>query len=117
MNLSDKLSPIYAAIDDLQFEKAIRLCGRKDIEKYDITKSLLAYSLYKSRKHAEALTVAKQVVARKPLDETILSTLALTLRGLNADEDLLSIYENAFELNQTNEYLGVDLFQCYAKLM
>ena len=38
-----KLRPVYAAIDAGNYQSAIKICGRKDIQSWDLTKSLLAY--------------------------------------------------------------------------
>jgi hypothetical protein len=118
--LKDKLSPVYAAIDDGQYEKAVRLCGRKDIERYDITKTLLAYSLQKLRQNAEALQIARQVLSRiissGNVDDAIVSTLAMTLSALRADEELRSMREFLHEGDPSNEQAAIDLFLCYTKL-
>lgn len=118
--LADKLTPIYAAIDDGQYEKAVRLCGRKDIERYDITKTLLAYSLQKLRQNTEALQIARQVLSRvtssSKVDDAIVSTLAMTLSALRADDELRSMHEFLYEKDPSNEQAAINLFLCYTKL-
>ena len=109
------LTPIYAAIDDGQYDKAIRLCGRKEIEKYDITKALLAYALQKTRQNSEALRVCRQVLVRKPTQERVVSTLALTLQALRADDDLRSMFEHFYETDPS-EANAISLFLCYTRL-
>ncbi len=113
--MTDKFDLIYKALDDGHWEKAIRLCKRKEIARYDLTKALYAYALYKSRNHGEALQVAREVCARKPIDGHILSTLAVSLKSLGANEELATLYENAFEVMQTDEF-GIELFQCYTRM-
>ena len=114
--LADKLKSVYAAIDDGQFEKAVRLCGRKDIERYDMTRTLLAYSLQKLRQNSDALQIARQVLARKPTDDAVVSTLATTLQALRADDDLQSLREGIFEADPTNEGAGIELFLFYTRI-
>lgn len=56
-----KIHPIYQAIDAQNYKGAIKLCQRKDIMKWDITKALLAYSLIMLGKNDEGLEIAHEV--------------------------------------------------------
>lgn len=56
-----KIIPIYNAIDDGNYKGAIKLCQRKDIQNWDITKVLMAYCLVLTNKHSEGLSLAREV--------------------------------------------------------
>ena len=113
--MADKIDQIYAAIEDGQYERAIRLCQRKEISRLLLTKSLLSFALCRTRKHAEALQVAREVCACNPTDPAVLNALGYALRALGADNDLVAVYENAFGIHQTDEF-AIELFQCYTRL-
>ena len=115
MRMDNIFSPIYDAIDRGQFDKAIVICQRKELRKFELTKALMAYALYKTRKHSDALALAREVASRSPRDSVVLSTLSFTLRGLHVEEELTTCYESAFEADQSNESLGTDLFHCYTR--
>lgn len=75
-----KLQPIYNAIDARNYKAAIKLCSKKDLEKWDIVKTLKAHALERMGKLEEALDLCREVKARNPTDDAILSTLVLTFK-------------------------------------
>lgn len=56
------------------------------------------------------------MIITQPTDETVLSTLAHTLRLLRADKDLALCYENALQVMPNNEGFMRELFFAYLKL-
>ena len=56
-----KLAPIYDCIDDQNFKGEIKLCQKKDIANWDITKTLLGYCLVCSHKVDEGLAIAREI--------------------------------------------------------
>lgn len=66
-----KLQPIYNALDARNYKMAIKLCTKKDLERWDIVKTLKAHALERLGKVEEALEVCAEVAAHKPTDETV----------------------------------------------
>jgi hypothetical protein len=58
----NKVTPIYQCIDNGNFKGAVKLCQKKDVDKWDITKALMAYCLSQLNKKEEALAVALEVM-------------------------------------------------------
>lgn len=56
-----KVTPIYQCIDKGNWKGAVKLCQKKDVEKWDITKSLMAYCLLQLDKKEQALEAALEV--------------------------------------------------------
>ena len=56
-----KLTPIYSALDSGNYKSALKLCQKKDIEKWDITQALQAYALICMHRTQEALDIARAV--------------------------------------------------------
>lgn len=110
-----KLSPIYSAIEDGHYKNAVKLCQKKDISTWDITKALLAYSLMCMSRKEEALLVAREVKEKNPTDEVVLNTLYRAFKGLGAHEDAIGCYEDAFKTQPDNEEIGVELFFAYVR--
>jgi hypothetical protein len=63
-----KINPIYGAIDAGNYKGAIKLCQRKDIIKWDITKALNAYCLVMTLKLDEGLAMAREVKVSMNID-------------------------------------------------
>ena len=70
-----KVAPIYNALDSGNYKGAIKLCQKKDIEKWDITQALLSYALVCMHRNEEALEVARAV---KVSGIILLSTISYT---------------------------------------
>lgn len=110
-----KIHPIYQAIDAQNYKSAIKLCQRKEIMKWDISKALMAYCLVMSHKIEEGLTLAREVKDNHPTDESVLSALALTFKHGKVDEECCECYENAYALVPSNLSFANELFSCYVK--
>lgn len=66
-----KLQPIYNALDARNYKMAIKLCGKKDMERWDIVKTLKAHALERMGRVEEALDLCREVASRQPRDETV----------------------------------------------
>lgn len=75
-----KLQPIYNAIDSRNYKMALKLCAKKDLEKWDMVKALKAHALERTGRADEALDLCREVKARNPTDETLLTTICLTFK-------------------------------------
>lgn len=75
-----KLQPIYNALDARNYKTAIKLCGKKDLEKWDVVKTLKAHALERLGRTEEALDLCREVKARRPTDDVVLSTLVMTFK-------------------------------------
>jgi hypothetical protein len=56
-----KVTPIYQCIDSGNWKGAVKLCQRKDVEQWDITRALLAYCLNQLDRAEQALETALAV--------------------------------------------------------
>ena len=104
-----KISPLYAAIDSQNWKGVFKLCSKKDIENWDIVLTLKAHALERTGKHDEALALCRQVAARKPTDTSVLSTLALNFKLLDAVEESTACYENALAVMPTDTELAQEV--------
>lgn len=75
-----KLQPIYNALDARNYKAALKLCAKKDLEKWDVVKTLKAHALERLGRVEEALDVCREVKAHKPTDDVVLSTLVMTFK-------------------------------------
>lgn len=110
-----KIHPIYQAIDVQNYKGAIKLCQRKEIMKWDISKALMAYCLVMCHKVEEGLAVAREVKDNRPTDDGVLSALALTFRHGKAEAECCECYENAYAAMPDNLGLANELFSSYVK--
>lgn len=97
-----KMHPIYSALDNGNFEQAVRLCQKKDVEKWDLTKALKASALARLGHRDAAMELCREVNARAPADENVISALAHTYRSLDAFDDVANLYEAASRAQPSN---------------
>lgn len=110
-----KLRSVYNAIDSGNYKSAIKLCGRKDISSWDLTKALLSYCYANVMRTTEALSLAYDILNRKPTSPTILTPLKLTFKILHDWNAITVMYEGALEKDSTNLDHAHELFCCYAR--
>jgi tetratricopeptide (TPR) repeat protein len=110
-----KLKAVYDAIDSGNFKNAVKLCLKKDIADWEVTKALLAYSYVKSKQEDQALLLARQVVLRRPSHPSILVPLRYTFKALRLEQDLIQMYEGALQSDPTNIDHAQELFGCYVR--
>ena len=110
-----KLQPIYNALDARNYKMAVKLCAKKDLEKWDIVKTLKAHALERMGRVEEALDLCREVQARKPTDETVLNTLVLTYKLTGQTTEATACYEAAAAAQPAHEEYGRELFFCYVR--
>jgi hypothetical protein len=59
--LNRKIGPIYECLDDRNYKGAVKLCQKKDIADFAITKTLHAYALICLHRNDEGLALANEV--------------------------------------------------------
>ncbi|CAE6516858.1 unnamed protein product [Rhizoctonia solani] len=113
-----KLQPIYEALDSANPKSALTLCNKALKKQPDsiLIKSLKALALIRAGKLEECITLAEQLVASKPTDENVLSTLSHVLRALDRPQDVVNLYDDAYKQYPKNEELGCQAFIAMAKM-
>jgi N-terminal acetyltransferase B complex non-catalytic subunit len=104
-----KLQPIYNALDGRNYKAAIKLCSKKDIERWDIVKVLKAHALERLGKADEALDLCREVKSRNPTDDSVLSTLVLTYKVRRIDGAAFKLFTTQLRkkpLRSTRMYLS-----------
>ena len=91
-----KLTPIYKHIENGNWRGAIKLCQRRDLEKYDITRALMAYCLVQTNKEEQALEIAMTVKVRMTLmlllnDFFLLLSLMMLLLLVVVEDDVVDL--------------------------
>ena len=111
-----KLQAVYNAIDENNYKSAVKLCQRKDVASWDVTKALLCFCYVRLGKRDEASILARQVIERKPIHPSILVPLRHALKSLRLEEDLVRMYEFALQADGTNLDHAHELFGCYCRM-
>lgn len=116
-SLNPKIEAIYTAIEEENFDKAIKLCLKKsEISNQPITLALLSYCYVQKRSLKEAMEIARLVMRHVPTDEHVLDTLSHTYRACKAEDELAICYENAITKDPSKDGLLVNLFFIYNRL-
>ena len=55
-----KLQSIYNALDSHNFKQVMKLCEKKDVEKWPITKALKACALVQQNRHDAAMDLCRE---------------------------------------------------------
>jgi hypothetical protein len=87
----NKLQPIYSALDSRNYKAALKEIGRVN-EKYGnrhILSALQAVALERTGRRDEAMAVCRSVARDTPTDDTVINTLTITLRALDARTSLI----------------------------
>jgi len=108
-----KLTPIYNAIEVSSFRHALKLCSRKDVQDWAITKSLKAIALEKLGHREEAVEICREIKGNTPLDDHLLHTTSLTFRALGLHDEVTEMYAAAVARCPTLPILQIELFFCY----
>ncbi|EIW85127.1 actin cytoskeleton organization protein [Coniophora puteana RWD-64-598 SS2] len=115
--LDRQLRPIYDALDMGSHKSAVVSCN-KLIKRYPnnlLLKALKSLGLVRSQKIEEALPLLEEVLAAKTTDDATLTALMHVLRLLGRNQDIVSMFENAYKQQPQNEDLGVQTFFAYAR--
>ena len=111
--------PIYAAIEAEDYAKAVKICLKPQLCHHPLTKALLAYVFCMLGKNQDGLDLARKVAAAKPVDDTVISTLAHTFKKCKKEDELLVCYENALNAQtdqRKHDQLAMDVFFIYNKM-
>ncbi|TFY83713.1 hypothetical protein EWM64_g296 [Hericium alpestre] len=110
--LDRQIRPIYDAIDTGSNKSAILSCNKllKKYPKNDLLKALKALALVRCQKVEESLALCDEVLASKPTDDPTLTAMMHVLRGLGRHADMVTMFEEAFKRQPTNEELGMQTF-------
>jgi len=115
--LNPKIEAIYTAIEEENYDKAIKLCLKKsEISNQPITLALLSYCYVQKRSLKEAMEIARLVMRHVPTDEHVLDTLSHTYRACKAEDELAICYENAISKDPSKDSLLLNLFFIYNRL-
>lgn len=113
------INKIYAEIEKESYDKAIKLCGQKDVKDLLLVQSLLAFCQVQIGKKAEALETARKVARSNPIDDAVIRTLTHTFKSCRVEEELVQVYEYAVEFNNNaiaRDELSADLFYLLNRL-
>ncbi|KIM49319.1 hypothetical protein M413DRAFT_438506 [Hebeloma cylindrosporum] len=110
--LERQIRPIYDALDTGSNKSAIVACNKllKKHPKNDLLKSLKALALVRSQKVEESLVLCDEVLEAKPTDDGTLTAMMHALRGLGRHNDMVTMFEEAYKKQPTNEDLGCQTF-------
>ncbi|KAF8609944.1 actin cytoskeleton organization protein [Ceratobasidium sp. AG-I] len=113
-----KLQPIYEALDSASPKLALQLCNKALKKQPDsaIVKSLKALAFIRAGKLEECIALTDEIIATKPVDDTVLNTLSHVLRALERPQDVITLYDDAYKQSPNNEELGCQAFIAMAKI-
>ena len=94
-NIGEKVNNIYTAIENENYDGAIRMADKPDLRNYPLPQALLAYCYAcKGGPHMQlALDQCRLVMKMRPNDESTLNALDITMKKLRKDEELVPFYE------------------------
>ncbi|KAF8910991.1 actin cytoskeleton organization protein [Gymnopilus junonius] len=110
--LERQIRPIYDALDTGSNKSAIVACNKllKKHPKNVLIKALKALALIRSQKVEESLVLCDEVLQSKPIDDGILTAMMHVLRGLGRHNDMVTMFDEAYKQQPTNEDLGAQTF-------
>ncbi|KAJ7774915.1 actin cytoskeleton organization protein [Mycena metata] len=114
-----QIKPIYEALDTGSNKAAIVACNKllKKHPKNELIKALKALALVRSQKVEESLVLCDEVLAAKPTDDGVLTALMHVLRGLGRYKDMVTMFEEAYKQQPTNEELAAQTFFANARIL
>ncbi|CAB1114014.1 unnamed protein product [Ectocarpus sp. CCAP 1310/34] len=112
---SRKLQPIYNALESGNWRQAVRLCEKRDVERWLTTKALKANGLWRLGKYDEALELCLHVQGASPTDEDTLAAMTYNYRMMNRREQVAPLFEVAVAAKPRDPALIKELFMCYVK--
>ncbi|KAF8636586.1 hypothetical protein AX17_003397 [Amanita inopinata Kibby_2008] len=110
--LERQIRPIYDALDTGSNKSAIVTCNKllKKYPKSDLIKALKALALVRSQKVEESLVLCDEVLESKPTHDAVLTAMMHVLRGLGRQKDMVTMFEDAYKQQPSNEELGAQTF-------
>ncbi|KAF9464770.1 N-acetyltransferase B complex non catalytic subunit-domain-containing protein [Collybia nuda] len=110
--LDRQIRPIYDALDTGSNKSAIVACNKllKKHPKNELIKALKALALVRSQKVEESLILCDEVLDLKPTNDAVLTAMMHVLRGLGRHKDMVTMFEEAYKQQPSNEELGAQTF-------
>ncbi|KAJ6547637.1 actin cytoskeleton organization protein [Mycena capillaripes] len=107
-----QIRPIYEALDTGSNKSAIVACNKllKKQPKNELVKTLKALALVRSQKVEESLILCDEVLAAKPTNDAVLTAMMHVLRGLGRHKDMVTMFEEAYKQQPSNEDLAAQTF-------
>ncbi|CAN0335730.1 unnamed protein product [Pylaiella littoralis] len=112
---SRKLQPIYNALETGNWRQAVRLCEKRDVEKWQISKALKANGLWRLGKYDEGLQLCLEVQGASPTDEDTLAAMSYNYRMMSRRELVAPMFEAAVSAKPGDSSLLKELFMCYVR--
>ncbi|ORX46386.1 hypothetical protein BCR36DRAFT_585202 [Piromyces finnis] len=117
--MSDRaVNNIYDAIYNENYRLALTLSNKalKKFHNDPAINAMKSLALVKLEKYEEAEEIAKFVMESKPVEETILQALNLTLKDLQKYDEIVELFQNAFEADITNEEYANQYFMAITRI-
>jgi len=117
--MSDRaVNNIYDAIYNENYRLALTLSNKalKKFHNDPAVNAMKSLALVKLGKHDEAEELARSVLEKKPVDETILQALNLTFKELQKYDEIVELFQNAYEANPSNEEFANQYFMAITKI-
>lgn len=112
---SRKLAPIYNALESGNWRQAVRLCEKRELEKWMITKALKANGLWRLQRYDESLRLCLEVQAAVPTDEDTLQAMSFNYRMMNRRDQVTKMFEAAVKVKPSDASLVKECFMCYIR--
>ncbi|KAJ7219345.1 actin cytoskeleton organization protein [Mycena pura] len=114
-----QIRPIYEALDTGSNKLAIVACNKllKKHPKNELVKALKALALVRSQKVDESLVLCDEVLSAKPTNDAVLTAMMHVLRGLGRHKDLVTMFEEAYKQQPTNEDLAAQTFFANVRIL
>ncbi|KAJ7940559.1 actin cytoskeleton organization protein [Mycena leptocephala] len=114
-----QIKPIYEALDTGSNKSAIVACNKllKKHPKNELVKTLKALALVRSQKVEESLILCDEVLAAKPTNDAVLTAMMHVLRGLGRHKDMVTMFEEAYKQQPSNEDLAAQTFFANVRIL
>jgi N-terminal acetyltransferase B complex non-catalytic subunit len=117
--MSNRLAPVYDAIDDEKYDLAIKICdkamSKKDVKDFQTLKALKALALCRSGLFQQAYDLAYEVKRTNPIDAPTLQATFLIFKMLHMYDEIVQLYANAFNLSPGNEEWAIHWFMALVR--
>ena len=90
----DLTSKIYDAIDNDDFDRAIRIGEKAELRAYALPQALLAYCYGIKKRLQDCLDTSRVVIRMRPVDEGTLNAVSAALKMCRKEDELATYYES-----------------------
>ena len=111
--MEKKISAIYSALDDYNYNAAYKLTMARDVKDIPIVKALRAIALQRTGQRDEALAVCDQIASFKPSSQLLLETMMHVYKPLCEFDRAIDLYSNAVKLQPSDEGLQRGVFDSF----